>query len=164
MRIAYETRGSGDTAVVLVHGWVCDRSYFRHQLDSLPEKYQVVASDLAGHGESPVGCQNSTIASGADADPALVNTVATDMSSAPPLVGTTSIVSSFKYAREIQGALAALKLPVIAINADNGPTDEASLARHGVKSVVMSGTGHFLMLEDPKRFDTLLVSAIEELQ
>ena len=29
----------------------------------------------------------------------------------------------------------------------------ASLARHGVKAVVMPGVGHFLMLEDPKRFD-----------
>jgi len=33
-----------------------------------------------------------------------------------------------------------------------------------VKAVVMPGVGHFLMLEDPKRFDVLLASAIEELQ
>jgi pimeloyl-ACP methyl ester carboxylesterase len=99
-----------------------------------------------------------------DADPALVTRVAKDMASAPMKVGASSIESSFKYAKEIPGALAELKLPVIAINADNGPTDVASLARHGVKAVVMPGVGHFLMLEDPKRFDELLASAIEELQ
>jgi pimeloyl-ACP methyl ester carboxylesterase len=99
-----------------------------------------------------------------DADPALVTRVAKDMASAPMKVGASSIEYSFKYAKEIPGALAELKLPVIAINADNGPTDFASLARHGVKAVVMPGVGHFLMLEDPKRFDELLASAIEELQ
>jgi len=67
MRIAYETRGAGDIAVVLVHGWSCDRSYFRHQLESLSDKYLVVSVDLAGHGDSELGRQNSTIASfGAD--------------------------------------------------------------------------------------------------
>ena len=247
MRIAYETRGAGDIAVVLVHGWVCDRSYFRHQLESFSDRYRMVAIDLAGHGESPVGRQDSTIASfgedvaavvrklglkrvvlvghsmggdvvvaaarllkgsvaglvwvddykslgppssdadieafvakfradfprmanemvrslfRADADPALVDRVAQDMAAAPPLVGTTSIESSFKYAREIPDALAELKLPVIAINADNGPTDEASLAKHGVKTVVMSRAGHFLMLEDPQRFDALLDAAIKDI-
>jgi pimeloyl-ACP methyl ester carboxylesterase len=247
-RIAYEVRGKGDLAIVLVHGWSCDRSYFQHQLESFSDRYTVVTLDLAGHGESTLGRENYTIALfGADvaavvrkldlkrvvlvghsmggdvvvaaarllkgrvvgliwvddykdlgppssdaeieafaaqfradfpgmankvvrslfrpdADPALVTRVAKDMASAPMKVGASSIESSFKYAKEIPGALAELKLPVIAINADNGPTDVASLARHGVKAVVMPGVGHFLMLEDPKRFDQLLASAIEELQ
>jgi len=246
--IAYETRGNGALAVVLVHGWSCDRSYFQHQLESLSDRYTVVSLDLAGHGESSIGRGNSTIALFGedvaavvrkldlkrvvlvghsmggdvvvaaarllkgrvvglvwvddykelgppssdedieafvaqfradfpgmankvvrslfreDADPALVDRIAKDMASAPPQVGTTSIESSFKYAREIPGALAELKLPVIAINADNGPTNVASLEKHGVKVVVMTGAGHFLMLEDPPRFDTMLAAAIEELQ
>jgi len=246
--IAYEKRGSGDLAIVLVHGWSCDRSYFRHQLESLSDRYTVVSLDLAGHGESTLGRQNSTIALfgedvaavvrkldlkrvvlvghsmggdvvvaaarllkgrvvgliwvddykelgspssdveieafaaqfradfpgmadkvvrslfRADADPKLVDGIAKDMASAPPQVGVTSIESSFKYAKEIPGALAELKLPVIAINADNGPTNVESLAKHGVKTVVMPGVGHFLMLEDPKRFNVLLSSAIEDLQ
>jgi len=99
-----------------------------------------------------------------DADPALVDRIAKDMASAPPQVGTTSIESSFKYAKEIPGALAELKLPVIAINADNGPTNVASLEKHGVKVVVMTGVGHFLMLEDPERFDQMLAKAIDDLQ
>lgn len=247
-RIAYEKRGSGDLAVVLVHGWSCDRSYFKHQLESFSDRYTTVSVDLAGHGESTAGREVSTIplfgedvaavvrkldlkrvvlvghsmggdvvvaaarllkgrvvgliwvddykdlgppSSDAeieafaaqfradfpgmadkmvrslfrrDTDPALVDRIAKDMASAPPEVGATSIESSFKYAHEIPGALAELRLPVIAINADNGPTDVASLAKHGVKSVVMPGVGHFLMLEDPERFDALLATAIEDLQ
>lgn len=247
-RIAYEKRGAGDLAIVLVHGWSCDRGYFKHQLESFSDRYTTVSVDLAGHGESTVGREISTIplfgedvaavvrkldlkrvvlvghSMGGDvvvaaarllkgrvvgliwvddykdlgppspdaeieafaaqfradfpgmadkvvrslfrkdADPALVDRVAKDMAAAPPQVGATSIESSFKYAHEIPGALAELKLPVIAINADNGPTDVASLAKHGVKSVVMPGVGHFLMLEDPKRFDALLATAIEDLQ
>jgi len=247
-RIAYDVRGTGDLAIVLVHGWSCDRSYFQRQLETFSDRYTVVTLDLAGHGESTQGREDSTIALfGADvaavvrkldlkhvvlvghsmggdvvvaaarllkgrvvgliwlddykdlnpprsdaeieafaakfradfpgmtnkvvrslfrpdADPALVDRVAKDMASAPMKVGASSIESSFKYAKEIPGALAELKLPVIAINADNGPTDVASLASHGVKAIVMPGVGHFMMLEDPKRFDEILASAIKELQ
>lgn len=49
--IAYETRGDGD-AVVLVHGWSCDRTYWEGQLDHFARAYRVVILDLAGHGES----------------------------------------------------------------------------------------------------------------
>jgi hypothetical protein len=96
-----------------------------------------------------------------DADPAIEEPIIRDVQAAPPQVAIPSIESSFKYEREIPRALAALKLPVIAINADNGATDEASLAKHGVKTVVMSGVGHFMMLEDPPRFDVLLNTAVK---
>jgi pimeloyl-ACP methyl ester carboxylesterase len=38
-----------------VHGWSCDRGYWREQLGGFSERYQVVAIDLAGHGESGLG-------------------------------------------------------------------------------------------------------------
>jgi pimeloyl-ACP methyl ester carboxylesterase len=50
--IAYDTRGSGDTALVFVHCWGCDRSFWREQLDAFAGDYHVVAVDLGGHGES----------------------------------------------------------------------------------------------------------------
>jgi pimeloyl-ACP methyl ester carboxylesterase len=30
--IAYDDAGSGSPALVFVHGWSCDRGYWRHQL------------------------------------------------------------------------------------------------------------------------------------
>ncbi len=50
--IAYEVRGEGEPALVFVHGWCCDRSYWDAQLPHFAEKYKVIAIDLAGHGES----------------------------------------------------------------------------------------------------------------
>ena len=38
-----------------MHGWSCDRGYWREQLGHFSERYQVVTIDLAGHGESGVG-------------------------------------------------------------------------------------------------------------
>jgi pimeloyl-ACP methyl ester carboxylesterase len=52
--IAYETGGDRDPALVLVHGWSCDRSYWRGQVDEFSPRHQVVTVDLAGHGESGV--------------------------------------------------------------------------------------------------------------
>ena len=54
--------GAKATAIVLVHGWSCDRSYFQHQLESFSDRYTVVTLDLAGHGESTLGSGNHTIA------------------------------------------------------------------------------------------------------
>ncbi len=33
---------------------------------------------------------------------------------------------------------------------------------HGMDVVIMSGVGHFVMMEDPERFNALLASAIAE--
>lgn len=52
--LAYDVRGKGETALVFIHGWACDRSFWREQLDDLAKDYKVVALDLGGHGESQV--------------------------------------------------------------------------------------------------------------
>ena len=50
--IRYEVRGQGEPALLFVHCWMCDRSYWEKQLPHLAERFTVVALDLAGHGES----------------------------------------------------------------------------------------------------------------
>ena len=50
--IAYEVRGKGEPAIVFIHGWCCDRTYWEAQLPYFAQKYKVVTIDLAGHGES----------------------------------------------------------------------------------------------------------------
>ncbi|HKZ74331.1 MAG TPA: alpha/beta hydrolase [Steroidobacteraceae bacterium] len=52
VHIQYRLYGSGEPAVVLVHGWSADSSYWRGQLDDLKTRYTVVTVDLAGHGGS----------------------------------------------------------------------------------------------------------------
>lgn len=51
-RIYYEVSGSGSPAVVLVHGWTCDTTFWRFQQPDLAKRFRVMALDLPGHGKS----------------------------------------------------------------------------------------------------------------
>lgn len=53
--IHFTMRGNGDTALVFVHCWSCDSSYWQAQMDYFAADYRVVAIDLAGHGQSGLG-------------------------------------------------------------------------------------------------------------
>lgn len=50
--VVYDARGQGDTALVLIHCWSCNRGFWREQIDFLTGSYRVVTLDLGGHGES----------------------------------------------------------------------------------------------------------------
>jgi pimeloyl-ACP methyl ester carboxylesterase len=53
--IRYRVYGQGEPAIVFIHGWSCDSSYWDPQLNALAERHTVVTLDLAGHGGSPAG-------------------------------------------------------------------------------------------------------------
>jgi pimeloyl-ACP methyl ester carboxylesterase len=244
--IKYEVRGDGVPALVLIHGWSCDRSYWAEQVGPLSEHYKIVTIDLGGHGESGLGREDWTIDSfGADvaavvstldlqsvvlvghsmggdvifqaarrmpervrllvmadtykqlgtpssdeeidgfvaqleadfptvteqfvrgmfpagAAPALVDRVALDMASAPPVVALSSVRSSFRHARGVTGLIEQLRIPVVAINPDDAPTDMASMAKYGVDVEIMPGVGHFLMMDDPEGFNEVMLSTLAE--
>ena len=50
--ISFYTEGSGEPALVFIHGWSCDKSYWAGQVKAFSPKYKVITIDLAGHGES----------------------------------------------------------------------------------------------------------------
>ncbi len=65
--IAFEKTGEGDVTLVLVHGWCCDKSYWREQVPALADSFTVVTLDLAGHGDSGLARTDYTMpAFGAD--------------------------------------------------------------------------------------------------
>lgn len=65
--IRYSDYGQGEPALVLVHGWSCDRSYWSKQVRPLSQDHKVITIDLGGHGESGIGRKDWTISSfGAD--------------------------------------------------------------------------------------------------
>ncbi len=244
--VRYEAHGTGAPALVFVHGWSCDRSYWSRQLGYFARRYQVVAIDLAGHGESGVGRQAWTMPAFGDdvlavveqlglgstvlishsmggdviveaalhlpgrvaglvwadtyntlgeprtreeiqeflvpfhedfvtatrdlvrrmfvpsSDPVLVDSVAADMSAAPPEIAIDALEHAISNDPAILAGLRGLTAPVVAINPDYRPTDIEALRRHGVKTVLVSGVGHFLMMEDPDTFNRLLGETIEE--
>ncbi len=53
--------GTGETALVFVHGWSCDGGYWKNQVPYFSKQYRVITLDLAGHGSSGVGRQRYTI-------------------------------------------------------------------------------------------------------
>jgi pimeloyl-ACP methyl ester carboxylesterase len=53
--VHFEVEAGGAPALVFVHGWSCDRSYWSRQIDHFAGRHEVVAIDLAGHGESGAG-------------------------------------------------------------------------------------------------------------
>jgi pimeloyl-ACP methyl ester carboxylesterase len=60
--IYYEAKGKGSPALVFIHGWSCDRSYWEVQVEHFRQNHKVVAVDLAGHGESGLERTNWTSA------------------------------------------------------------------------------------------------------
>ena len=52
IKLAFEDRGAGKPALVFVHGWTCDRSFFAPQAEHFARRHRVVSVDLRGHGES----------------------------------------------------------------------------------------------------------------
>jgi pimeloyl-ACP methyl ester carboxylesterase len=50
--IAYTVSGEGSPALVFIHGWMCDQTYWAAQAEAFSETHTVVTINLAGHGES----------------------------------------------------------------------------------------------------------------
>jgi len=59
--IHFQSQGQGDYALVFVHGWCTDMSYWDAQIPSFRVYYRVVTLDLAGHGRSGIDRQNWTM-------------------------------------------------------------------------------------------------------
>jgi pimeloyl-ACP methyl ester carboxylesterase len=243
--ISYEVRGGG-RPLVFVHGWSCDRTYWRGQMDEFAKRHRVVAIDLGGHGDSNIDRDDWTMSSfGADvtsviealdlddavlvghsmggdvvveaarrlpgrisglvwvdvykelgekrefdvaaftapfeadfagttrgfvrgmfaagAPRSLVDRISEDMAGAPRDIALAAMRSAVTHQPHVLVALAELKLPVIAINPESPASNEASLARHGVRLVTVAETGHFPMLERPREFNRRLGQALEML-
>ena len=94
------------------------------------------------------------------ADAALVDRVAGDMAAARRDATLGSLGYALNRHPPILAALAELTAPIVAINPDVAPTDVESLRRHGVEPIVLTGVGHFLMLEDPEQFNPVLVATL----
>ncbi len=96
-------------------------------------------------------------------NPELVQRIADDMASQPPgiAIGTLIGMSNMNYS----AALGDISVPIVAINSDRLPTivDRIRLHAPTFRLKLMPGAGHFLMIEDPVRFNALLEQTVQEL-
>jgi pimeloyl-ACP methyl ester carboxylesterase len=51
-RVHYKSLGTGRTALVFIHGWTCDLTFFREQVPAFDRKTRMILVDLPGHGKS----------------------------------------------------------------------------------------------------------------
>lgn len=64
--LRYQDVGSGDPALLFIHGWTCNLTNWRDQVPHFAQNHRVVAVDLRGHGESDKPDQDYTIEGFAD--------------------------------------------------------------------------------------------------
>jgi pimeloyl-ACP methyl ester carboxylesterase len=62
VNLRYLDTGSGDPALVFIHGWTCNYSHWRNQTSAFSPEHRVLALDLRGHGESDKPEQDYNIA------------------------------------------------------------------------------------------------------
>lgn len=139
LSLVYDVRGSGEVALVFVHCWACDRSFWREQLDAFADEYRVVSLDLGGHGDS-----------GREGDEWTIEGLARDVLA-------------------VADALAGTGVPIRCINAAPRPpvgpaTDvEANRRFADFDAVLMEDVGHYLMIERPAELNRLLGELLDEL-
>jgi pimeloyl-ACP methyl ester carboxylesterase len=51
-KIHYTEYGTGENALLFVHGWACDETFWAGQAAALGAKFHVITIDLPGHGQS----------------------------------------------------------------------------------------------------------------
>jgi len=61
VEVAYTVSGYSETALIFIHGWSCNKSYWSSQINTFNDKYKVITIDLAGHGESGLERENYTV-------------------------------------------------------------------------------------------------------
>lgn len=59
--IAFTVQGKGELALIFVHGWACNKSYWKNQTKEFAKNYKVVALDLTGHGQSTANRKSYTM-------------------------------------------------------------------------------------------------------
>ena len=67
VKIAYTVSGKGSPALVFIHGWMCDQTFWSAQAEEFGTSNTVITIDLPGHGQSGTDREGwSMMAYGAD--------------------------------------------------------------------------------------------------
>ena len=100
-----------------------------------------------------------------NSDPALVEKIAADMSFASQEIGLGALEGyvDFQNNEKIQ-VLQEVQAPITCISSDKYPTNVETNQRYApsFQAKIMSGVGHFNMMEDPETFNRLLEETVQE--
>lgn len=73
ININYIDRGTGDTTLILVHGWAINKNYWQDQIEHFSKQYRVIAPDLPGFGTSSQDRKDWTVANYASDIASIIN-------------------------------------------------------------------------------------------
>jgi pimeloyl-ACP methyl ester carboxylesterase len=99
---------------------------------------------------------------GPTASPALVSRITTEVAAMPPQVALAIMDEAIRQGpMQLEDGLRAIDVPKSAISSETfRPKDAGTLASFGIGNVVIPGTGHFLMLEQPAEFNHELKASV----
>jgi pimeloyl-ACP methyl ester carboxylesterase len=124
IEMAYEDTGGHGAALVLLHGFPFDRSMWRGQAESLGGEFRVVAPDLRGLGETPLGVGGVSVEGMAEDVAALLD----ELNLGRVVLGGLSMGGyvAFEFLRKFPGRVRAL---VLADTRPQADTEEGRRAR-----------------------------------
>lgn len=147
--IHYDVTGDADTALVFVHGWMGNGTWWDAQRDAFAATHRIVQMDLGGHGRSQ--------ARGADRGSDAVRQRLMGEFSAVTGDVAAALLGPL-YRCDLRGAAQHVRVPVRGIGTDLSPHDDVANRRYlaDYAYAELAGYGHYPMLEAPYEFNTLL--------
>lgn len=127
-----------------------------------PEQLDAVVKQLrANYKESVTGFLNQLFFA-PETPVAVKERIIKETTARPPELAVTILEAIFKY--DAIPALKEIKVPIRAINADRNPTNLEANRKYAPQfdAVIVKGSGHYPMLEQPARFNELLAEIIKQ--
>ena len=124
------------------------------------EQIDAMAKQLEGDYKTTVTSSRPSISSCRLLRPVVRERVLGHVTALPPDISIPLLRETWGY--DPLPALREIKAPIRAVNADKFPTNLEVNRRHmpGYDAVIVEGTAHYLMLEDPARFGRALDQAL----
>src|SRR5438552_2156203 len=158
--IDYTVEGRGEPALVFVHCWNCDRHFWDAPPEQVDKLLQEMTADYKGQTTKFIGENLFSPTT----PPAVRKRVLTVATSASPDRSVAMLRAAMLY--DPVPPLGEIRVPIRAINSDKYPTNVEANRRHipQFDVALMKGAGHYLMLEDPGRFNALLADALSRFE
>lgn len=134
-----------------------ERKYTQDQIDQILAPFRI---------DFPEAIRNLVCESmfTTNSDSTLVERIAADMSAVPPTVGLGAGEALLHYYAHFPEVFQQVQTPIRCINSDIDPTNVEAGQRYAqsFEVTLMSGVGHFVMIEDPETFNGLLDEFVKE--
>ena len=97
-------------------------------------------------------------------DATLIEDIVAKMLTAPSNIGISAAEENWGNDQNLQEGLKEINAPIFLINSAQRPpfTNMEVAQAHGIEVTLMSGVGHFVMMEDVETFNRLLDEAVKE--